>query len=311
MTTTINKTRSTQVENLTPQSGNEASEVENASILGQTITLSTEEEVTAALSAHTMESLTLLCDQAVGVQVLETRFAILQTVAGPPGTVDHTGDLEQEIYPGDLVRIEDTADDGVYLVATVVEALGTTTITFENGQSLPFGGGGPVGTVARVANTQRIGYAYAIATSTQATGAIVIVGNVTDKFSELDYLQIQGTVGNDGMWEIDADPTYAAPNTTIIVNQVPGGAVGLPATEGPVGTITRILPSIQLAANVPFLWSVEGGLQNPFINPQQVAGEGPLWDASRGQVVAFMVDNTLNAVAAEFKGTIAKNSDIF
>lgn len=302
---TENLTRTYRRGSETGLSGSEAITVEVGQTPVQTIDASAEEEVTVSFIAHLLQSIQIQCDQVSSVQVLETRYAITASVAGPPGTITTAAnDLTEAIFPGDLVRVEGSAgDDGVYLVVSV--GAGPNLITLENGQSLPAGGGD--GTVARVANTSRIGYAYDIVTTTLGTGAIVIAGNVTDKFSALDYLQIQGTVANDGMWEIDADPVFAAGNTTIIVNTVPGGAAGLPATEGAVGTITRILPSIQLAANTPFMWSIDSGIQNPFINPSQAAGVGPEWFTTRGIVVAMMVTNAATN-AASFTARLGTNS---
>lgn len=300
-----NLTRTYRRANETGLSGSEAITVDVGQDLDQTISASTEEEVTASLTAHTLQSLCMLCDQAVTVQVLETRFAILQTVQGPPGTITHTGDLEQEIYGGDLVRVEGTvADDGVYFVDTVSEGAGTTTITLANGQSFPVGGGGAVGTVARVASVQSIGYSYDIATATLATGVITVTGNITDKVAAGDLVVIQGSTGNDGIWDVDT-VTEAAGTTSITLN---GGTLPDNTNDGDVYVIRH---SFELAADTPWMWSVDSGIQNPFIHAIQTVGMPPIWGADRGAIVAFMVDNTGNTVTADFDARIGTNSDIF
>jgi len=315
--TVANITRHVRFANETGISGAEAPDVEIPTSPDQTISASTEEEVTVAIQAVDLQLLCLVCDQAVPVQVLETRFAILDTANGGPSTITHTGDLEQEIFEGDLVRIEGTVGgNGVYLVSIVDLALGVTTISLVDGQTIPAVGEGAVGTVCRVASLQQTGYSYAITSTTLGTGAIVLAGNLTDKFAAGDYLIIANTAGNNGLWLI-MSVTVLLGVTTIIVSDpniaVPAGA--LPATEGAVGTIFRASPAIMLAANSPFLWSIDSGIQNPFISTDRDAllddGNPPVYNVDRGKIVAIMVDNTDNAVAANFDARIATNSNIF
>ena len=319
MASTVNFTKSARVENGQTLSGAGTITAQTVDIIDQLISASADEEVTLSFDVEQLQLLALLSTQTVVATFAGERFAILDTANAAPTTITHTGDLEQEIFAGDLVIVENTvADDGVYWVNDVAEAGGTTTITLANGQTVPVAGGGAVGTVARVCSKNVTGYAYSITSTTLASGAIVITGDVSDKFEAEKFLIITGTVGNDGYWEIDSVTTDGPPVTitTIVVNQVPGGAVGLPATEGAVGEIYSANGGITLVVNEPYLWEAGQGDQNPLIGtpPSVAAGEDgapPLYNGIRDAVVAMRIDNTGNTTAAQVDGRVAKNSIIF
>lgn len=305
MASTINITRALRVENEAGIVGAEAETVNGADIFSQVVSAGTEEQTAmGAFKDHQLQALALQCDVAAEAQFIGVRYAILATVAGPPGTITYTGDLTAFIFPGDLVRVEGTVgNDGVYLAVTVVFAVGVTTITLDNGQSMA-GAEGVIGTVSRVCSKTLIGYAYACLATVLGTGAITFTGNVTDKFAAGEYLVINGTVANDGYWYI-MSVTFAAGVTTIIVSD-PNLAVpvaGLPATEGAVGTFTKCQAFIPLAANVPFLWSIRGGLQNPFLGPDSAVDVSPIFGANRGDVAYCMV-NVPGTVNGNFGGRV-------
>ena len=308
MPSTMNITRSTRRENEAGLSGSEAVSVENVGIPDQVISAGAEEQTAlGAFKDHQLQTLCLLCDQAVEAQFLGVRYAILATTVGPPGTITHTGDLLQEIFPGDLVRLEGTAaSDGVYLVQALALLAGDTTITLDNGQLVP-AVGGPVGTVARVASAQRTGYAYSVLATVVGTGAITYTGNVSDKFAAGEALIIAGTVGCDGYWRIDS-VTYLAGVTTIVVLDEMG-AIGLPAAAGAVGYFQKMEPAFNLAANVPMMWSIGTGLDNPFLSPDTDSFSGPIFNAFRGDVAYCMVNNP-GVVNANFAGRIGTNAII-
>ena len=295
MASTINITRQLRVENEAGISGAEAETVNGAAVLEQVITAATEEQTAmGAFKDHQLQALSLQCDVAASAQFLGVRYVTGVTVAGPPGTIVTVADLTAFIFPGDLIRLEGcdvAADDGVYLVLTVAAAL----ITLDDGQALT--GGSTVGTVARVCNKTLIGYAYPCLATVLGTGAITYTGDVSDKFAAGEYLVITGTVANDGYYVIDS-VVFGAGVTTIIVN---GGA--LPATEGVVGYFTKCQASIPLAAGVPFLWSIKGGLQNPFLGPDSGVDVSPIFGANRGDVAYCMV-NVPGAVNGNFKGRV-------
>ena len=309
MTRTINTTRSQAVENATPLSGSEAIEVNAAEELSQQITASTEEEVTLGdFKAPQLKAMSLLADQIVNAQFLGTRHAILATAAAAPDTITHTGDLEQEIFAGDIVRLEGTvADDGEYEVASVVEGAGTTTITLTDGHALPAGGGGAVGTVARVASFQPLSYGYTVATVTLATGVITYTGDISDIFAVGDILRITGSTGNDGIWSVTAVTTDGPPvtTTTITVEDVNDGGLLLDNTND--GEISLARTAFNLAANVPFQWTYESGTKNPFIHPELSGAVPPTFNAFRGEVTVCMVDNQATS-AANFQAILSKNS---
>jgi len=307
MATTVNLALSAQHENEPGLSGAKTQSVNNVQHPDQIISAGTEEQTAMALfKDRQLQSLCMLSDQDVEVQFLGQRYAILLTaIVGPPGdTVTYTGNLEQEIFPGDIIRVEDTdtGDEGYYQIITVAEALGVTTITLADGETWPVGGA-VVGTLARVASKQHIGYAYSLLASTGA-GLLTVTGNLLDVFAEGDWLSIVGTAGNDGFYEITAVVTYAPNITSITVND--GFLVGL---EGVVGTITKTRHSFILPAGESFLWDIEGGTQNPFIHAYN-AYQPAIYEAFRGDV-AFQMVNCAGAVNAQFDARIALNPDIF
>jgi len=310
MPSTMRLQRWAQRENEAGLSGSEAIEVENVGIPDQVISAGTEEQTAlGGFKDHQLQVLSLLCDVDAVAQFLGVRYAILATTIGPPGTITHTGDLTQEIFAGDLVRLEGTAAcDGVYRVDSdpvvgVTLAAGVTFITLALGQALP-AAAGPVGTIARVCSQQVFPYAYTAVTVTAATGAITYTGDLTDKFVAGDFIVIEDSTGNDGYWEIDSI-TYAAPTTTIIVNLTPGGVAGLPDNTDD-GNFAKCRAGIALTAAVPILWSIEGGLNNPFAQPGPYA-RAPLFNAFRGDVTYCMV-TVPGAVNGNFAGRIGTNA---
>jgi hypothetical protein len=297
-------------------SGSEAITVEVGVDLDQTISASTEEEVTQAFWADRVQTISMLCDQAVEVQALETRYAILDLNVVGPDTITYTGDISDRFFDGDLVRIEGTvADDGIYQVEGVAFGAGTTTITMADGNIWPTGAGGAVGTFSRIATQQRMGYHYDIATATAATGIITIAGDVSDIFAVGDKCIIDDSTGNDGIWEITVVTTDGPPVTTTSITLIEyndtATATILDNTND--GNVIKVRSGIELTADVPFLWSYDSGIQNPFIQnfPDFALGVNFQYNANRGSIVALMVDNTGTATSAAFDGLIGTNSVIF
>jgi len=311
---TENLTRTYRRGSETGLSGSEAIVVENGLNLDQTISASTEEEVTAAFTARLLRSIMIVCDTAVPVEFLETRYAILQTAAAAPDTVTFTGDLTGEIRDGDLIRVEGTvADDGRYQVEGVAVGAGTTTITLADGNVWPVAGGGAVGTFAKIASQNRVGHIYDIATATAATDVLTITGDITDQIAAGDFILINDSTGNDGIWSVTL-VTELAGVTSITVTEYNDIAVPVGIADNTNdGNIQKVWPYINLAANLPFMWSRDQGLQNPFIQTyyDEVANVWFEFDIDLGDVVAIMVDNTGTASAAAFDGRIGYNSNIF
>jgi len=302
---TQNLTRSYRDANEAGLSGAEAIEVENVGKPDQIVSAGAEEQLAlGAFKDHQLQCMALLSDQDVTAQFLGLRYAVNQTAAGEPGTIDVLGDLEQEIYIGDIVRLEDmpdAGDNGMYFVDDIAELAGTTTITLGDGQEIPTAVGGAIGTVARVACVQKMTYEYTMATAVAITGVITVTGNVTDVFEAGGWLIVRESGGNDGLWEIHS-VDYVAPTTTIVVNDRQGTQT-LPA--GTTGVIASVRPFIELAANVSFLWSRESGLYNPFHqntnDPTGGVAIPRVYDVDRGDVAFCMVNNP---------GTVNANVDI-
>ncbi len=314
MAKTTNMTRALGIENEARLTGVESLEVEGVVTLDQTITAATEEQTVAIGSKdRQLRAASFVSNQPVTVQMLGTRHAVLQTVAGPPGTITHTGDLEQEIFAGDLIRLEGmptAADNGIYKVDSdaavgVIEAIGTTTITLALGQDINTAGGGAVGTVARVVTQALLSNAYTAVTVTAATGAITFTGDLTDVFEAADFLIIEDSTGNDGLWEI-VSVAFAAPTTTIIV-QDKAAVAGLPDNTDD-GNFTLARDNILLAANVPYLWSIDGGIPNPFKQPGPYA-RAALFNTFRGQM-AFCMVTCPGITNANFQGRLCFDANL-
>ena len=304
MPSTINNIRTSRRGSESGLSGTESIEVENVGIPDQAISAATEEQTAlGAFKDSQLQSISLICDQAVEAQFLGVRYAILQTaiVAGA-NTVTHTGDLREEIYVGDIIRVEGTvADNGLYVVEVIGFAAGDTTITLATGELWPAGGGGAVGTLARVASKQLWPTAYLIGTAALGPpGVLELAGNFTDVFTDGCYILIDNSTntppGKDGIWLV-ATVTYLAGVTTLTL---PAGVAFGDATND--GDVSLVRPAFLLAANIPLLWSWEGGTNNPFQHPAPSA-----YDVDRGDVSFCMVNNE-TAVTANFAGRIATNA---
>ncbi len=315
-TKTINNTFSSRVENGTTLSGAEALSVENVQQPDQTISAGTEEQTALmAFKDSQMQSMLLRSDQDVKAEFLGIRYAILATAIAGPDTITHTGDLEQELAEGDIVRVQGTVgDDGYYLIQTVAELIGVTTITLAGGQILPAGGGGAVGTVARVCSHADLGYAYDIGalggTLTLATGVIDMPLNLTDKFAAGDIITMRGSTGNNGIWRI-VSVTLAGLGTEIVVQDV--NDAGLLVDNTNDGDFQLVKTAFVLLANIPLLWTIASGIQNPFQNPvwdpQRAGAPENDFNADRGDVAFCMVNNA-GALSAEFQAIISTNAII-
>lgn len=298
MATIVNVTESGQLQNLTALSGAEALSVNAVDVLNQIVSAGTEEEAAmGAFKDSQLQALVLRCDQSAVIQFLGLRYPILATAIVPPDTVTHTGDITDMIFQGDLIRLEGTVgDDGVYLVEVVAFAAGVTTITLASGQGLPAGGGGAVGTLARIASKQLFPVAYAAITVTAATGTITFTGDLSDKFAAGEFIIIDDSTGNDGYWEIQS-VVFAAPTTTIVLTTV------LPNNTND-GNFAKCRAGFELGANQVVVWRIEGGTNNPFQHPAPVD-----YNADRGDVDACMV--TVPGVTnGQFDGLVAKNPEL-
>lgn len=288
MSGTISLTRTHRLENAEALSGTEAFEVEGFPGYSQGISAATEEDTAwGAIVARQLQALTMSCDQNVTVQFLGVRYAILATVT-VARTITFTGDLSDIIEAGDIVRLEGTvAQDGLYEVLTAAFVSPATTITLTTGHT-DLTGTGAVGTFAKVMSRQRYHARYTTATMVAGTGVITFAGDVSDIFSAGDYVRVSAATANNGIFVVDSVATDGPPVTvtTLVVN---GGTL----PDSNPGEFGKIRPSIELIANVPYLWSIEGGQNNPLESEA-------LHTALRGDVAVLAVNNA-TAVAATFE----------
>ncbi len=318
-TKTINNTMSSRVEAATALAGSEALSVENVQQPDQTISAGVEEQTALnAFKDHQMQSLLVRSTRATTAQFLGVRYAILDLNIVGPDTITFTGDLTEIFQDGDLVRIENTVsgDDGIYQIEGVAEAIGVTTLTLADGNLWQFGGGGAVGTFARVCSHQRMGRPYDIATATLATGIITIAGDVSNIFAVGDFVTIDDSTGNDGFWEITVVTTDGPPVTTTSITLVDAtDAAGNTIPDNTDdGNVIKVRPAIKLAANIPFFWTIDSGVQNPFtqVQPDFVVGgyEISQYNENIGDVAFCMVNNA-GADDAEFQVILSTNAIIF
>ncbi len=317
-TKTINNTMSSRVEAATALAGSEALSVENVQQPDQTISAGVEEQTALnAFKDHQMQSLLVRSTRVVAAQFLGLRYAILDLNVVGPDTITFTGDLTEIFQDGDLVRIEGTAvDDGIYQIEGVVFAVATTTLTLADGNLWPGGAGGAVGTFARVCSHQRIGRPYDIFTATLATGIITIAGDVSNVFAVGDFVTIDDSTGNDGVWEITVVTTDGPPVTTtsITLIEATDAAVATIPDNTNDGNVIKVRPAFKLTANIPIFWTIDSGIQNPFtqVHPDFVVGgyEISQYNDNIGDVAFCMVDNA-GADDAEFQMILSTNAIIF
>jgi len=288
MSATISMTRTHRLENAEALSGTESIVVEGFPGNSQEISPNTEEDTAwGAIVARQLKALTMRCDQDVSAQFLGVRYAILDTVTAAR-TITFAGDVSDIIEPGDILRLEGTvAQDGLYEVLTAAGAA-PTTITLTTVHTNLDNAAGAVGTFAKVMSRQRYHIRYTTATMVAATGVVTFAGDLSDVFAAGDYMRIVNGTDNNGIVLIDSVATDGPPVTvtTFIVN---GGAL----EDNLVGEFQKIRPAIQLIANVPYMWSVEGGQNNPLESEA-------LHTALRGDVAVLAVNNE-TAVAASFE----------
>ena len=298
----ISIVRSLKVENEEYLTGLEVSDEDLNENIDMPIPATTEEGIDiGGFRADQLKSLILVCDQNVTAQFLGVRYAILACVAETGTTaaeVTFTGDLSGIVFPGDVIRLQGTAaNDGYYVVNTVTWSSPTTTFELAGGETLATAGA--VGTLAIVQNFQRYRESYTIVSATTGPpGTITFTGNLTHVFNAGDYLIIEnGTIttetSKNAIYLIDT-VACVSPTTTITF------ARALLADEND-GDFRKVRVAMQLLANIPFLWSVEGGLPNP-LKPQSV-----IYTTLQGEVDVLYVYNA-TSTAATLKGRIGKNS---
>lgn len=284
--------------------GTESFTVENVGRPDQIISAGVEEQLAlGGFPAERLQAMSLLMDQAGTAQFLGPRYAIDAIAAGPPGVIDTILDLTALLFAGDFVRIEgsDTpGNNGEFEVAAVAAGV-PNTVTLETGHTLVADAAPAGGTITKIMSAQVYNLEYEIAT-TVVPATITYTGNLTDIFHVGDLIRLTGTAAavNDGIWVI-LTVDYTAPTTTITLNNL-GGVGVLGANGAGVGEFQKFRSKIALAANVPFMWSIESGLNNPL---QDVVNftDFPL----QGMVNWAMVNNA-GAENAQFRGRVATNA---
>ncbi len=161
-----------------------------------------------------------------------------------------------------------------------------------------------------------MGRPYDIATATLVTGIITIAGDVSDVFAIGDFCTIDDSTGNDGFWEITAVTTDGPPVTTTSITLVDAtvpAALTIPDNTND-GNVIKVRPAIELTANIPFLWTIDSGMQNPFtqVHPDFVVA-GYIISQYNDNIgdVAFCMVNNAGALSAEFQAIISNNAIIF
>ena len=308
MPSTINVLRTTKRGTEPGLTGSEAVSVENVGIPDQVISAGVEEQIAlGGFPAERLQTLALRMSQAGVCQFLGPRYAIDLVAAGAPGVITSVLDLTALLFAGDFVRVEgsDTpANDGIFEVAVV--AAGPNNITMTDGCVLVADAAPAGGTIAKIMSAQVYNLEYEIAT-TVLPATITYAGNLSDIFAAGDILRIANTAvipnNNDGLWEVLTVTTDGPPVTvTTITLGILGGASAMVASAVNVGDFQKFRPAIALAANVPFQWSIESGLNNPLQDAVNLT-DFPL----QGRVDWALVNNA-GAANANFGGRIGTNA---
>lgn len=323
MTNAISITRTLRVENEVGLSGSEAQAVDGFDDIDVSIPAATnfpgQDAGMAGIKAMQLQSMSLLANQNDEALFLGPDYALSETTAVNAGVMaflEFIGNLNEIIFPGDILLIEGTAaDDGVYMVAnepgaypardiTSVDFPGVvpanTDIFLANGHNIASVAVNAPGTFRKIMSVQHYNPKYDLALGTVNAGPpgnIVWPGDLTDQFEAGDYFIIdRGTdapPGKDGIYKIDTI-AYAAPDTTITL------AAGLAFAEAANdGELHRVRLAFELQANNPILWSAKGGTNNP-LQPDTP------WTALQGDVDQLRIINT-GTVAAAFSARLPRD----
>ena len=320
MTNKITTTRSMRVENEATISGSETQEVDAFDDIDIEIPAATlwpgVDVGLAAIYALQAQAILLDTDQDCQALFLGPPINIEATLAinvGVEANIAAVGDFTDEIFPGDIILIEGTvADDGVYAVgneaaypvrdaASVVfpgAVAGQTDFFLASGHEINTVAAVAPGTIRKIISVQRFNPKFAIAVCTAGPpGTITFIGDLTEELAIGDYFEIRwGTdtpPGKDGIHLIEGI-AYAAPDTTITL---PAAVPFLDATND--GDFSKTKLAIDLAANVPHVWTKNSGHNNPLQGDH-------LWTATGSRVDELRIINA-GATAANLNVRLARD----
>jgi len=296
MTVTATAGRSMAIGNEPSLSGNETITANFGTSINIPVAVGADDAVTAlAVAKADLEGLLLEADQDLIIKVLggnpwdiATIATLGDTATANGGTITVIGDLTEWLYIGDNVWLEGCsapANDGRYVVRSTAVAAGVTTVelvkcgqlaaadpfTIDNvavhevfAALQPAAAGTMTKFLPRNAGQALLGAAAAFEFNVVAApGEIEVAGDWS--FLQADdkiLIEAATTGGNAGIYTV-VSATYAAPDTTIVVEEA------LAAQEAAAGDTTiqwiRTELLIRLTADVPFLWTEEGSILNPVL----------------------------------------------
>ncbi len=306
MATTISLTRAWRHANEAGLTGVESDSVNGVLHLNQIISSGTEEAIAGGVgfTAERMQALGLLCDGDVAAQFLGVQYGIASITGAAGGPIVSDLDLTALLFAGDYIRVRGSTggdNDGIFQVLAVGAA--PNNIDLELGH-LAVAQVGAGGTLQKIMSARLYNLTYEIATTVPPL-TFTYAGNVTDIFLAGDYLQMTDTAAgvNDGIYRITSS-TFGAGVTTIIVEQAgpDGGPDVLGVSGAGVGEFQKFSPAFVLAENVPLIWSIKGGTNNPLqdvVNTTDFPLQG---------VNAEVLVNNAGAENVTFQGRVATDA---
>lgn len=291
MSNTVTFGRSGRVENETALQGSEAIEVDGFDDVDLEVPITAWPGMDVGLAgifAMQAQGILITADQDCEALFLNGPYALEEStdyLLGANAFLEYVGDLMDYLFPGDILMLEGTAgDDNYYMIADEPAAYpalhpaaaptvdfpgvvaANTDIFLANGHTITAVGPGAIGDIWRVLSAQHFAPRYDIALGALNVGPpgnIVWPGDLTEQFAVGDYFVItHGTnpgalPGHDGIYLIETI-AFAGGNTTITI---PLAQQFEEATAD--GLFHKVNPAFKLEANVPFLWTVKGGTNNP------------------------------------------------
>ena len=326
MTVTATASRSMRIGNETALSGSETIVAELGEHVNQEIAIAADDAVVAigAVTKANLDALLLIADQDLTVKVIggnpfplhpgvgEGIVTLGDLAANVGGTFTVAGDLTEWLWPGDQIWITGCTtvnNNGRYIVIGTAVAAGITTV--EVVQFGRHGLAGQLGTInapaIEVFDTVEVGAGAAnLVYKIQSRGIKNNIG-VGDDFTvagppgqieiagDFSFLQAddkilieEATTGNNNGIFTVVTAVYAAPDTTITVEEAVAVELGTALTTFQ-WVRTELL--VRLTADVSHLWTREGSILSPVLE----------------DITQLLVTNA-SGVAADLQARIVKSS---
>lgn len=257
MAITITCGKSCRIGSESTLSGSETITSDVGVLISHSVAASTTEAVEGVtIDRADLEALYFSSDGACRLRLYDDPI----TVASWPSTTTATmtGDYTGIFFAGDSFCVSgSTSNDGFYTVYECAYSDPTTTLTVY--ESAPW-------TAEAVASSKIQKYVgmepsnYAITAVSTGAGGTFTVAEDLSELSAGDKIMVRGSSNNDTLFTV-ASAVYT---TSTVITVSDDDTVGATAD----GEITKVRTDLilDLVANVPFLWTVGGGVDNPLVS---------------------------------------------